>query len=81
LINHEQTISLTPRLQLGCSFFQCLASEFAAQDYGRAGLEQWFRPLNSHEDAWSGAASSYAARAVLIDMEPKVRRRWKCHAV
>lgn len=58
--------------QLGCSFFQTLATELAAQDYGRAGVEQWFRPLN-RADSWApGSTHSHAARAVLIDMEPKV---------
>ena len=62
-------------MQLGCGFFQTLAAEFAAQDYGRRGLEQWFRPVVSRADplGLSGSpAKGYAARAVLIDMEPKV---------
>uniref|UniRef100_A0A7S3QX23 Tubulin delta chain n=1 Tax=Dunaliella tertiolecta TaxID=3047 RepID=A0A7S3QX23_DUNTE len=67
--------------QLGCSFFQGMASEFGAQDYGRPALEQWFRPVSDHAATqWSpssgspghGGIISHTARAVLIDMEPKV---------
>eukprot|EP00983_Pelagomonas_calceolata_P025871 811534-Pelagomonas_calceolata.AAC.5 len=68
-------------MQLGCSFFQGMASEFGAQDYGRPALEQWFRPVSDHAATqWSpssgspghGGIISHTARAVLIDMEPKV---------
>jgi len=73
-------------MQLGCSFFQGMAAEFAAQDYGRPTLEQWFRPLQTHAQTEAeardtvphllqrAAGPSHAARAVLIDMEPKASR-------
>ncbi|KAJ9526621.1 hypothetical protein QJQ45_017618, partial [Haematococcus lacustris] len=59
---------------LGCSLFQTLSAEFATGDYQRSGVEEWFRPLVSSSDplASYGAARSYVARSVLIDMEPKV---------
>lgn len=77
-------------LQLGCSFFQALASEYETGEYRASGVEEWFRPLSSREGSRLGAqggldvtsasggglrgsgSAPYVARAVLIDMEPKV---------
>lgn len=75
----QQTHARCPDLamQLGCSFFQNMAAEFGAQDYG-SGLEQWFRPAVTAAHTLSPAvrrahsSNSQLARAVLIDMEPKV---------
>jgi tubulin delta len=67
--------------QLGCSFFQQLADELQVEGYGSIAVEEFFRPSStlqgraglqqSGSDA-STAGSKYIARAVLIDMEPKV---------
>lgn len=61
-------------MQLGCSFFQALAGEFSSHDYGRVGVEEWFRPIVAPGDPLGpyGTATSYVARSVMIDMEPKV---------
>lgn len=56
-------------MQLGCSLFQSLAQEFSSVDYGRQGVDEFFRPLG--DDAKRG----YVARSVMIDMEPKVSRQ------
>jgi hypothetical protein len=54
-----------------------LAAEFGSgEGFTRSGVEDWFRPLVSSSDdplAPYGVAKRYAARAVLIDMEPKVK--------
>lgn len=55
-----------PSLQLGCNFFSTLAEEFSSNDYGLAGVNEFFRP-------GPDPAGHYVARSVLIDMEPKVR--------
>ena len=63
--------------QLGCSFFQTLSQELSSCDYGRQAVEEYFRPLLHAPGSDSalpqqGGHASYVARAVLIDMEPKV---------
>ena len=63
--------------QLGCSFFQTLSQELSSCDYGRQAVEEYFRPLLRAPGSDSalpqqGGHASYVARAVLIDMEPKV---------
>ena len=63
--------------QLGCSFFQTLSQELSSCDYGRQAVEEYFRPLLRAPSSDSGSTqqgshASYVARAVLIDMEPKV---------
>ena len=58
--------------QLGCSFFQAMAQELASCDYGRSAVEEFFRPI-VHTGGDLGRHESYVARAVMIDMEPKVR--------
>ncbi|PNH05043.1 Tubulin delta chain [Tetrabaena socialis] len=50
--------------QLGYSFFSALASELSASDYGAEAVHEYFRP--------GPDASTFTARSVLIDMEPKV---------
>lgn len=54
-------------LQLGCSLFQHLASEFSSCDYGAAAVHEYFRPVA----AVRAGKAQYVARSVLIDMEPK----------
>jgi hypothetical protein len=55
--------------QLGYSLFETLACELDRQDYGIDGWETFFRPAA----ATAGSRDkSCTARAVLIDMEPKV---------
>ncbi|KXZ56936.1 UNI3 protein [Gonium pectorale] len=49
--------------QLGSSFFGALATEFSSYDYGTEAVHEYYRP---------GEGATYTARAVLIDMEPKV---------
>ncbi|GAX79746.1 hypothetical protein CEUSTIGMA_g7187.t1 [Chlamydomonas eustigma] len=60
--------------QLGYSFFQTLANELSASDYGQHALEEYFRPLQYQSNSNLGATGnpSHVARAVMIDMEPKV---------
>ncbi|KAG1674578.1 hypothetical protein FOA52_001827 [Chlamydomonas sp. UWO 241] len=60
--------------QLGCAFFQALGQEFASVDYGRQAVEEWFRPLQGGGQGvhTRGDTDRYVARAVMIDMEPKV---------
>lgn len=55
--------------QLGCSFFQALGTELGSGDYAAQAVDEFFRPLPEH----AGRPQQYAARSVLIDMEPKVR--------
>ncbi|KAG2448245.1 hypothetical protein HYH02_006829 [Chlamydomonas schloesseri] len=50
--------------QLGCSFFNTLATEFSSHDYGTEAVHEYYRP--------SPDPNLYTARSVLIDMEPKV---------
>jgi tubulin delta len=57
--------------QLGYSLFETLAAELDRQDYGVDGWETFFRPAAAAAGARDKACT---ARAVLIDMEPKVRR-------
>ncbi len=52
--------------QLGCSFFNTLATEFSSHDYGSDAVHEYYRP--------SPDPNLYTARSVLIDMEPKVGR-------
>ncbi len=54
--------------QLGCSFFQALGNELGSNDYGTQAVDEFFRQLPEK----AGRTQSYAARSVLIDMEPKV---------
>ena len=54
--------------QLGCAFFDSLAAELSTTiDHERHAADEFFRPIPS-----SSQSDQYCARAVLIDMEPKV---------
>ena len=57
--------------QLGYSLFETLAAELDRHDYGADGWETFFRPAAAGAGARDKACT---ARAVLIDMEPKVAR-------
>lgn len=55
--------------QLGCSFFESLASELSVNDHGRHAADEFFRPIPSSSRS---EGDRYCARAILVDMEPKV---------
>jgi tubulin delta len=58
--------------QLGFSLFETLAAELDRQEYGVDGWETFFRPAAAAAGRRDKACT---ARAVLVDMEPKVPGR------
>ncbi|MEW5301945.1 MAG: hypothetical protein WDW36_004769 [Sanguina aurantia] len=59
--------------QLGSCMFQALATEMSGNDYGLSGVEEYFRHIEpSAGGSRRGTGRSYIARALLMDMEPKV---------
>ena len=59
--------------QLGCSFFQAMAHELSSCEYPRSAVEEYFRPIvRSGVESGRQDSHSHVARAVMIDMEPKV---------
>lgn len=64
--------------QLGSCMFQALATEMSGNDYGVSGVEEFFRYVEPTAAGSSrrGSGRSYIARALLMDMEPKVCEMW-----
>lgn len=61
-------------LQLGASWFEAVAKELSSGAYGPHAADTFFQPR--HDNASAAADErQWAARAVLVDMEPKVRRQ------
>jgi hypothetical protein len=59
------------RPQLGIRLFDVLAQEYAAGSCGRNAHTEFFRELDA-APSFGRVAKPWAARAVLVDMEPKV---------
>eukprot|EP00878_Enallax_costatus_P024662 GHUV01026338.1.p2 GENE.GHUV01026338.1~~GHUV01026338.1.p2 ORF type:complete len:102 (+),score=21.96 GHUV01026338.1:445-750(+) len=57
--------------QLGASWFDTLAEELSSGGYGPHAAEVYFQQLHDSSTAAS-SNKQWAARAVLVDMEPKV---------
>eukprot|EP00882_Tetradesmus_deserticola_P019856 GHRQ01021400.1.p1 GENE.GHRQ01021400.1~~GHRQ01021400.1.p1 ORF type:complete len:132 (+),score=44.40 GHRQ01021400.1:322-717(+) len=57
--------------QLGAAWFDTLAEELSSGAYGPYAAHAYFQQQEANSSG-SSAAASLAARAVLVDMEPKV---------
>lgn len=61
------------QLQLGAAWFDTLAEELFSGAYGPYAADAYFQQQDTlRSSSNSNAAASLAARAVLVDMEPKV---------
>jgi hypothetical protein len=58
-------------LQLGAAWFDTLAEELSSGAYGLYAADAYFKQQEASSSG-SNAAARLAARAVLVDMEPKV---------
>lgn len=61
-------------LQLGASFFETVAKELSTGAYGAHAADTFFQKRHDNTTA-STDDRQWAARAVLVDMEPKVGRQ------
>jgi hypothetical protein len=59
-------------LQLGAAWFDTLAEELLSGAYGPYAADAYFQQQEQSSGSGSTAAARLAARAVLVDMEPKV---------
>jgi hypothetical protein len=59
-------------VQLGAAWFDTLAEELSSGAYGSYAADAYFQQQEQSSGSGSNAAARLAARAVLVDMEPKV---------
>jgi hypothetical protein len=61
---------------LGAAWFDVLAEELRSGAYGPLAAEACFQQQQQQQQGDDGG-SSWAARAVMVDMEPKVGLEWR----